>query len=228
MRGRTLLFIVIIGLVAMVVPSTRGDWVYYQQDYSGTLNVSPLTYRHLSAYRTTGYREYIDFDVTAGGNLDIDFFIVDSENFQNMENGYSFTAYNIQDRVTTYSGYFEFPYADTWYFVFDNTFSIITTKTVQVQMDLYQWQDPTTPPGTTPTTPGGYYGLPPSTIGLIAGLVIVVIVVVAIVVTYALRRREPAVTSEPSESTSGVRHCVHCGALLAGNERFCGECGSSV
>jgi len=71
------------------------------------------------------------FEVTSGGNRDIDFFIVDSENYQKFENGKEFSCYLLHEKVTSLNWTFRVPYSDTWYVVYSNRFSIITSKHVE-------------------------------------------------------------------------------------------------
>lgn len=72
---------------------------------------------------------HIELEVTAGGNKDIDF---------NVNNGT--TAFISDTRVTTVSKNWTVPFNGTYYFVYDNSFSWITSKDVTTQIIRY-WNE---------------------------------------------------------------------------------------
>lgn len=125
--GMCVVLLVFVGVVVSVLPV--GVAADYVETFS--VDVSALGYRAYSLYceKDTGLIGY--FEVTSGGNKDIDFFIVDSENYEKFTNLQEFTCYCLHEKVTSLSWIFETPYADTWYIVFDNSFSLLTVKHVE-------------------------------------------------------------------------------------------------
>jgi hypothetical protein len=73
-----------------------------------------------------------NFLVTNGILYNIDFFIFNSTNFQRWTNGQSADASLAEWAVASYNWTFWVPYADKWYFVFSNTFSITHDKKVSI------------------------------------------------------------------------------------------------
>ncbi|MFW9893590.1 MAG: hypothetical protein ACFFFO_15390, partial [Candidatus Thorarchaeota archaeon] len=74
-----------------------------------------------------------DFTVTSGN--DVEFFICDADNYDKWINGQSANVYQHRSRTTTYSFEFTIPTDDTWYVVFSNEYSIITSKHLEGYVD---------------------------------------------------------------------------------------------
>ncbi len=100
------------------------DYVYNFEE-----TISAGSYWSLSWDRSQGDGVYGDFDVTSGN--DVDFFICDEEEYEKWTNGESASVYHLQEKTGGYSFEFRIPYSDKWYFVFSNTYSLITAKIVQ-------------------------------------------------------------------------------------------------
>jgi len=100
---------------------------------AGTFTVYPLSYESYGLYGAKK-DEWIkgSFQVTAGGNLDIEFYFMDKANFDKYKGGQPFDYIIYAKRVTTYELATTIPKEDTYYLVFDNTFSIITSKTISL------------------------------------------------------------------------------------------------
>jgi hypothetical protein len=194
------------------IPPLRADWVFVTNTYDGTFVVDPGSWHSLYAYREAGYKADFDLEVLAGGNQDIDFFICDQGNYTLWSSGYTAWVYVRHDNVVSYDGEFVFPYSSTWHFVFSNTFSVVSSKTVQFTCDLYQWQ-------TFPAFPGI---LPIVVIGI--GITIAVCIV-GIIVTIVLVLRKRATTTPPSPNE---HRCPTCNTPLTGHETYCGDCGTKL
>ncbi len=203
----------------MAIPPIRADWVFVTNTYDGTFVIDPGSWYALYAYRTEGYKSEFALQVTASGNSEIDFFICDAGNYSLWSDGYTATVYKLHENIVSYGSHFVYPYSDDWYFVFSNTFSLFTSKTVQFTNDLYQWVTPTTPP-TLPTIPS-FYPL----MMLSFGIIVVVIIGVAAIVIARDATRKPAIPTPPPLTQ---RHCTNCGTPLTGNETYCGECGAQL
>jgi len=78
----------------------------------------------------------IEFEVTDGGNKDVDFYILDSENYNKWENDTSFTYLVFRNRAVYANINFVAPDDDLFYIIFSNSFSIITSKTVEIDFTL--------------------------------------------------------------------------------------------
>lgn len=212
MRQKVLIISTVIMALMLTIPPISADWVFVTNTYDGTFVIDPGGWYSLHAYRSEGYKAEFDFEVIAGGNRDIDFFICDAGNYSLWSDGYTAIVYKLHENVVSYTSNFIYPYSDTWYFVFSNTFSLISSKTVQFTNDLYQWQ-------TLPATPGfGAIIL----VGLILGVIFTVTIIAIVIVIITTRKKEP--TTPPPRTN---RYCTNCGAPLTGNETYCSQCGAS-
>lgn len=72
----------------------------------------------------------IYFSCTSGGNMDVDFYVMDELNYFKWKAGESHIASISLSRTTGYNQDFTVPFNATWYFVWDNSFSSITQKGV--------------------------------------------------------------------------------------------------
>lgn len=104
--------------------NVRGDL-----NWSFAIDVPAGAYYYRYAYRERGMGLIGSFRVTSGN--DITFFIVDSENFEKLSNGQEFLCYLYHEKIGSLTWKFRVPYSDTWYIIFDNTYSFITTKHVE-------------------------------------------------------------------------------------------------
>ncbi len=200
----------------LTIPSTRADWVFVTNTYDGAFVIDPGSWFILYAYRGEGYKSVFEFEVIAGGNRDIDFFICNQGNYSLWSDGQACLVYKRHDNVVSWQSDFIYPYSDTWYFVFSNTFSIISSKTVQFTSDLYEWQ-------TTPTIPSIPGIPPPALLGFGIGAIGIITAIVILIVIYVTRKREV-----PTPPPTTVHHCPQCNARLAGNETYCGQCGIKI
>jgi len=81
--------------------------------------VNAASYQSFYAYRYEDNALYGSFDVYSGGG--IDFCILDQDNYDLWESGYSATAYEINYNVGSLDWYFIVPYDAWWYILYDNT-----------------------------------------------------------------------------------------------------------
>ena len=97
-------------------------------NWTFAIDVSAGSYHARYAYRSEGTGLMGSFRVTSGN--DITFYIVDSDNYNKLKNGEQFECYLLHEKVGSLKWKFRVPYSDTWYIIFDNTYSIITSKHV--------------------------------------------------------------------------------------------------
>jgi len=93
-------------------------------DYTET--ISPGSALYFNFNLDAGDTLKIEFEVIAGGNKDVDFYIENSNNVQIEDYG----------RVISGTIYFIAPSDDTFRIYFSNSFSIITSKTVEISFDI--------------------------------------------------------------------------------------------
>ncbi len=98
----------------------------YEYPFSTTIAAGNYYVLHWDKQQNDGI--YGDFQVTSGN--DIDFFICDQTNYDLWTGGSNAQVYNLQQKVGSYSFTFIIPATGTWYFVYSNTYSIITAKDV--------------------------------------------------------------------------------------------------
>jgi len=102
----------------------RGD-----QTFTFSFDVPAGTFHYRYGYIKKGTGLIGHFEVTSGN--DVTFFIVDSENFDKLTSGESGVCYLLHEKIRSLDWKFRIPYSDTWYIIYDNRYSIITTKHVE-------------------------------------------------------------------------------------------------
>ena len=215
MKRRHAVTLLLVGVFCFgVVQPVRADWLLLRNVYDGAFTVPVLSWYYFSFTAAANQKIVFDFTVTAGGNLDIDFFICDETNYNVWSSGGVASVYMRRDRTVSLSDEFTLPSGGRWYIVFSNVFSLISTKTVSASIDLYYWE----PMGPT------YW----NTV-IMASIVVVIIVITIVVIIFLVKRsrRSPVTPSEPPQVTQKAV-CLHCNQNLAGNETFCGNCGEKV
>ena len=147
-------FLAIVGVVLIassliIVPFTSSQLVqvpHSEDVFNKTISVSPGHYTQ-SATLTEGRSIHIDFEVTSGGNLDIDFFVADEVNYYKWKSGEVASVYLSRSRITSLETDWTVPYSDKWHFVYDNSFSWITSKTISTHISEHwvtsEYQDVT-------------------------------------------------------------------------------------
>lgn len=148
----TFLAIVGIALIAsslISVPFTSSQLVqvpHSEDVFYKTISVPPGHYTQ-SGTLIEGRRIHIDFEVTSGGNLDINFFVADEVNYYKWKSGETASVYLSRSRITSLETDWMVPYTDKWYFVYDNSFSLITSKEVSTHISEHwvtaEYQDVT-------------------------------------------------------------------------------------
>ena len=76
----------------------------------------------------------VSFEVISGGNLDINLWVVDSANYLRYADGDSFYYEFGLERYVNYDFQFKTEESDTYYVIFSNTFSLLTSKTVEIDI----------------------------------------------------------------------------------------------
>jgi hypothetical protein len=153
--GAVIGFVLIFAI--LVIPTVRADWVYTGNAYDGTLTVAGHEYAYASIFHFAGQKVVIAFDCAGGGDVTVDFVVCDAGDLYLLESQYgswelqgSFIGYlqsmhfrgPIQvEQTTSWEGEFEVPHTGNWHYVFSNVFAL-TTKTVQLAVETYQWGDP--------------------------------------------------------------------------------------
>jgi hypothetical protein len=210
-----------------VLPVTRADWVYNRCTFEGSFNVYPVNFQAAVSDLEVGYKERISFNCTSGGDRTLNFFICDEENFNLWLGSQPFEAYCRHDMVISWSGEFEPPYEATWYHVFANFHDPITRKSVDLIIDLYEWQDPLTP------------SMNPVQRGILAGVILAALggIFFAIIVMWHRRRPQDEedywatrreVRSPPPPAPYPPGTCPRCQTALEAEDGYCYNCGERL
>ncbi len=101
-----------------------------------TIQIDAGTHWLLYADLSNGDTWSIQFEVTAGGNKDITVYVLNEEGYNNFVAELSFSYYKYYEKYQSASFDFTAPSFDTYYIVFDNYFSIITAKTVEINSQI--------------------------------------------------------------------------------------------
>jgi hypothetical protein len=158
MNERTVAVIgAILVLGILIIPPVRADWVHTGSVYDGILTVSGHDYTYTSSFHFAGQKVAIAFECTSRGDQKVDFVVCDAGDLFLLESQYaswelqgSFTGYlqsihfmgPIQvEGINSWEGEFEVSHTGNWFYLFSNVFTV-TTKTVQLAVEVYQWRDP--------------------------------------------------------------------------------------
>lgn len=135
----TIVGIVLIAASLISVPFTSSQLVDvpHSEDIFNTSISVPPSHSYQSATLTQGRSIHIDFEVTSGGNLDIDFFIADELNYYKWDSGETASVYLSRDRITSLETDWIVPNSDKWFFVYDNSFSWITSKGISTHISQH-------------------------------------------------------------------------------------------
>lgn len=170
-----------------------------------------------------GYKEQISFNCTSGGDQTLYFFICDEANFSLWVGGQEATVFCRHDMVVSWAGEFEAPYEDSWYHVFSNFHSPSTTKTVDLIIDLYEWQDPSTP------TVG------PVQRGMLAGAFIAALGAIFVIAIVVWQRKKPQgerdyweTRTQRPPSSHPPCVCPRCQTPIEADETYCYNCGTRL
>lgn len=132
--GVTLLVIGIIAIPFSLIPFPSATQEPYDVPQSSNLInesfVVPVGDTHKIAILQKGDLIQINFIVTSGGNLDVDFLVMDELNYFKWKAQDSYSAEISLSRATSYNRDFRVPHNASWYFVWDNSFSWIAQKGV--------------------------------------------------------------------------------------------------
>jgi len=81
----------------------------------------PLGHTFHNKTLSNGDKLHIIVEVKSGGNLDINFYVMDEPNYNNWKAGESASPEISRTIITTYHSDWVVPYDGRWYFVYDNT-----------------------------------------------------------------------------------------------------------
>ena len=97
--------------------------------------VSPRNHQYYTRAFPTGSELMINFEVTSGGNLDVNFWITTEWEYYKWKADETSKSFIYRDRASSFSQKWGPTNNDPLYFVFDNSFSTITSKTVSFRVD---------------------------------------------------------------------------------------------
>jgi hypothetical protein len=142
--GVMLLVIGIVAILFSLIPIPFATKEPYDIPQSSNLFhesfVVPVGETHRTASLQNGDFIHIEFTVTSGGNLDVDFYVLDELNYFKWVAQESYSAQVSLSRVTNCDQDFIVPHNATWCFVWDNSFSWITQKGVTTTISKH-WNE---------------------------------------------------------------------------------------
>jgi RNA polymerase subunit RPABC4/transcription elongation factor Spt4 len=211
--GIVLLAIAIVLIVLPFVPISRTASQSYKIPQSTVMVsesfvVPPGTVTH-TLNLNAGDSVIIDVTVTSGGNKDIDFSVNDGT-----------TTYLSYSRATTVNRDWTAPVTATYNFVYDNSFSLITSKgiTVQVTKNWSQtaYKDVTV---NSAILPFGYvYG----------GIALVLLGLIFATSAFALSPIGAIITLYEKQKVKKIRACPQCNQKVSIDKQVCPYCGFDI
>jgi len=90
----------------------------------------PLGYTFHNKTLFEGDKLHILVEVTNGGDLDINFYVMDESNYGMWNAGESASPQISRTNITAFDDDWVVPYDGTWYFVYDNSFGSVSSKDV--------------------------------------------------------------------------------------------------
>jgi len=195
-------------------------------DYTKQINAG--SYWALYTDLSYGDTWSIEFEVTAGGNKDITVYVLDEEDYNNFAADESFSYYKYYEKY--HSGSFDFtaPSSDTYYVIFDNSFSTFTAKTVEVNTEISYYADT----GDTNGDTNGGINIIFNVAGFILfGLSLVIIIVIVILLIKKRKPKQPQQIEIPIQKREEIklRFCSECGQKIEDPDaKHCKYCGSAL
>ena len=107
---------------------------------NGLITVQPGGYNYYPLTIPSGASSVIvngTFTASGGGGNDIEVFVMDQTNYVNWSNGHQANAYYDSGQVTTGTVSAYLPGGGTYYLVYSNAFSSVSSKNVQTTANLY-------------------------------------------------------------------------------------------
>jgi hypothetical protein len=142
----TVLLIAIIVLLLSIIAYVAYNLYYHSSrpnihtfTQSGTIKIPPLPYEYLKINVPSGTKNIllsISFTASGGIGNDIYCYVMDQTNFINWKNGHQAHAIYNSGQVTTANTSISLPGPGVYYVVFDNTFSLLFSKTVNYSIKL--------------------------------------------------------------------------------------------
>jgi hypothetical protein len=131
------IFLLVVGVATLlcslvIVPfATAEPIVLPQGSYLITESFTvPLEYTSHNKTLSNGDKLHIIVEVKSGGNLDINFYVMDEPNYNIWKAGESASPEISRTSITTYDSDWVVPYDGTWYFVYDNSADSVYSKDV--------------------------------------------------------------------------------------------------
>ena len=103
-----------------------------------SLVVQAGTHQYYTKSFPSGTELWINFIVTSGGNRDVNFWITDEVQYYKWKARESSTSYIYRDRASSFDERWISPTDKTLYFVFDNSFSVFTSKSLSFRVDRFR------------------------------------------------------------------------------------------
>ncbi len=171
---------------------------------------------------TTKYELSLEFEVVEGGNKDVNIYLVDSENYDKLIQGRDFTYIKSYNRAVSGIIFFIPEEDGKYWFVFDNTFSVFTTKRVEVKYDYSYIGGSQLPEDTTNSNIISYL--------IIGGFVLILVVIVIIIIAKKSKKPLPqqqqtVIIQKGEVIDKELRICSTCGQKIKKEATFCEFCG---
>lgn len=132
----SMLCLLLLGSTFFLLIQIRSTVALDDPDYTFTLSPQEYAETHYSQELPVNTIIQCEFEVVSGGNLLIDHYLVDYENYQRFKNEQSFVAKKVYED-SNYANYeYMVPFNDYYYLIFRNPAVFIYSKTVHVNLNL--------------------------------------------------------------------------------------------
>ena len=193
---------------------------------------------------TIEYELSLEFEVVEGANKDIDIYLIDSENYDELIQGHDFTYIKFYSRVVSGTIFFIPEEDGEYWFIFDNTFSTFTTKKIEIKYGYSYIGVPDNGNGDGDGDGNGDSNGTPLpedttdsniiTILIIGGVVLLIVIVVVFAIVKKSRKsmsqqqqqqQQTIIIQKGEVMDKELRYCSSCGQEIKKEATFCEFCG---
>ncbi|MFW9857113.1 MAG: zinc-ribbon domain-containing protein [Candidatus Thorarchaeota archaeon] len=178
-----------------------------------TITISAGTHRGYS-FNVNYDNVVITLKIEVRSGNDINVYVMDEANYNTWKDGGSATGYLSRQKIGSFTTDVTLGAKGRYYIVLDNTYSIITSKSVYIFMEVKS---------------GGNLDLL-----FVGGLIVLILIGISAFIFWKRSTKQrldaspPMITSYPAERTSSTKWCPNCNHPNDPHAKFCEHCGQGI